>query len=125
MAGEFETPSGFKKKGPPTRGKATNKNHNKVMGKKVILKKDLGEILTTLAENAVDHTEKTMLDISVYQFCESKELSITVRRRDDFSTIKKNEYVIIDNVEDDMAILDDTVMAALADMEKDSTNVTE
>lgn len=113
------------KKGPPTRGKATNKNHNKVMEKKVILKKDLGEILTTLAESAVDHTEKTMLDISVYQFCESKELSITVRRRDDFSTIKKKEYVIIDNVEDDMAILDDTVMAALADMEKDSNNVTE
>lgn len=94
------------------------------MEKKVILKKDLGEILTTLAESVVDHIDKTLLDISLYKFGESKELSITVRRREDFSAIKKKEYIIIENVEDDMGILDDTVMAALADMEEDNTNQT-
>jgi hypothetical protein len=88
----------------------------KVMEKKFIKREDLGEILETLAESGMKHPElRVSMDIETWL----GEQLLKVRVYDtEFKLRATQDYAIINGMEDDYDVLDQTVEKAVADMER-------
>jgi hypothetical protein len=86
------------------------------MEKKFIKREDLGEILETLAESGMKHPE---LRVSMgIETCLGEPL-LRVRVYDtEFKLRASQDYAIINGMEDDYDVLDQTVEKAVADMER-------
>jgi hypothetical protein len=86
------------------------------MEKKFIKRDDLGEIMEALAESGMKHPElRVSMDIETWL----GEQVFKVRVYDtSFNLMASQDYVMIDGLEDDFDILEQTVEKAVADMER-------
>ena len=86
------------------------------MEKKFIKRDDLGEIMEALAESGMKHPElRVSMDIETWL----GEQVLKVRVYDtSFNLMASQDYVMIDGLEDDSDVLEQTVEKAVADMEK-------
>lgn len=86
------------------------------MEKKFIKREDLGEIMEALAESGMKHPElRVSMDIDTWL----GERVLKVRVYDtSFNLMASQDYVMIDGLEDDFDVLEQTVEKAVADMEK-------
>ena len=86
------------------------------MEKKFIKREDLGEIMEALAESGMKHPElRVSMDIETWL----GERVLKVRVYDtSFNLMASQDYVMIDGLEDDFDVLEQTVEKAVADMEK-------
>ena len=86
------------------------------MEKKFIKRDDLGEIMEALAESGMKHPElRVSMDIETWL----GEQVLKVRVYDtSFNLMASQDYVMIDGLEDDFDVLEQTVEKAVADMEK-------
>ena len=86
------------------------------MKKKFIKREDLGEILETLAEGSMKHPElRVSMDIETWL----GEQLLKVRAYDTRLNLRASQdYTIINGIEDDYDVLDQTVEKAVADMER-------
>jgi hypothetical protein len=86
------------------------------MEKKFIKREDLGEILETLAESGMKHPElRVSMDIETWL----GEQLLKVRVYDtEFKLRASQDYAIINGMEDDYDVPDQTVEKAVADMER-------
>lgn len=86
------------------------------MEKKFIKREDLGEIMEALAESGMKHPElRVSMDIETWL----GEQVLKVRVYDtSFNLMASQDYVMIDGLEDDFDVLEQTVEKAVADMEK-------
>ena len=86
------------------------------MEKKFIKRDDLGEIMEALAESGMKHPElRVSMDIETWL----GERVLKVRVYDtSFNLMASQDYVMIDGLEDDFDVLEQTVEKAVADMEK-------
>lgn len=87
------------------------------MEKKFIKREDLGEIMEALAESGMKHPElRVSMDIETWL----GERDLKVRVYDtSFNLMASQDYVMIDGLEDDFDVLEQTVEKAVADMEKE------
>lgn len=88
------------------------------MEKKFVKKEDLGEIMEALAERGMAHPEiRVSMDIGTWQ----GEQILKVRVYDtSYNTLASQDYALVDGLEDEFDVLDQTVEAALAEMEKEN-----
>lgn len=93
------------------------------MKKKFIQKSDLGEIMETLAERAMAHGEKIDLSMSISGFLGESTLTVSMRDARSFKLLKKQTYIIIDELETWDDILDDTIGDAVILWEREQANV--
>lgn len=86
------------------------------MEKKFIKRDDLGEIMEALAESGMKHPElRVSMDIETWL----GDQVLKVRVYDtSFNLMASQDYVMIDGLEDDFDVLEQTVEKAVADMEK-------
>ena len=86
------------------------------MEKKFIKREDLGEIMEALAESGMKHPElRVSMDIETWL----GEQVLKVRVYDtSFKLMASQDYVMVDGLEDDFDVLEQTVEKAVADMEK-------
>ena len=86
------------------------------MEKKFIKRDDLGEIMEALAESGMKHPElRVSMDIETWL----GEQVLKVRVYDtSFNLMASQDYVMIDGLEDDFDVLEQTVEKAVANMEK-------
>ena len=109
----FESPSGCKKS-PPTRGKARIKIIYKVMEKKFIYSKDLGEILEELAEEAYKHSDRLSTHVTIRRGC--MEVSV-IMNTSPYTTLSSANYEIIPEITDSTDALDHIFGDALVALE--------
>lgn len=93
------------------------------MEKKFIKRDDLGEIMEALAESGMKHPElRVSMDIETWL----GEQVLKVRVYDtSFNLMASQDYVMIDGLEDDFDVLEQTVEKAVADMEKEKAEKAE
>ena len=86
------------------------------MEKKFIKRDDLGEIMEALAESGMKHPElRVSMDIETWL----GERVLKVRVYDtSYNLMASQDYVMIDGLEDDFDVLEQTVEKAVSDMEK-------
>lgn len=86
------------------------------MEKKFIQKSDLGEIMESLAECGMKHPElRLCMDIETWL----GEQLLKVKVYDaSFNTLAAQDYVMIDGIEDEPDVLEQTVDKAVAEMQK-------
>lgn len=86
------------------------------MGKKFIKRDDLGEIMEALAESGMKHPElRVSMDIETWL----GEQVLKVRVYDtSFNLMASQDYVMIDGLEDDFDVLEQTMEKAIAEMEQ-------
>lgn len=86
------------------------------MEKKFIKRDDLGEILETLAESGMKHPEfRVCMDIETWL----GEQILKVKVYDtEFKLRASQDFTIINGLEDDYDVLEQTVEKAVADMER-------
>lgn len=91
------------------------------MKKKFIQKDDLGEILESIAEKAIEISKDFDTEIVFRKLGDDVVMDVIVksaRASRAFETMAKQTYDIIDNLCDDMDVLDETISAAKAKAEK-------
>lgn len=85
--------------------------------KHYIQSEDLGVIIEALAVKALEHVDQIAVDINIRQFCQETTLDIVVRSKD-YENLSSQTYVILDEVQDYLDVLDQTTGAALAKLEQ-------
>jgi vacuolar-type H+-ATPase subunit I/STV1 len=85
------------------------------MEKKFIYKRDLGEIMEEIAEEALKHADK----MSTYITFRSNEMTVqTVMNKSPYSALSSSAYEIIDEIEDSTDAMDRIFGDALVALEK-------
>lgn len=109
------------KKARPRGARPETKIKNKVMKKKFIQKDDLGDILESIAEKAIEISKDFDTEIVFRKLEDDVVMDVIVksaRASRAFETMAEQTYDIIDNLCDDMDVLDETISAAKAKAEK-------
>lgn len=91
------------------------------MKKKFIQKDDLGDILESIAEKAIEISKDFDTEIVFRKLGDDVVMDVIVksaRASRAFETTAKQTYDIIDNLCNDMDVLDETISAAKAKAEK-------
>lgn len=94
--------------------------------KHYIQSEDLGVIMEALAEKALEHADKMLVNINLSRSGQETTLDIVVRSQD-YERLAEQTYVILDEVYDHLDVLDETIGAVLVkleqiDKEKTSSN---
>lgn len=88
------------------------------MKTKFVLKDDLGDILESIAESAIEHSNEVSVGISFSAYVGVQTMTVrTSRNGGDYATLNKEEYRIVDKVTEDYAIVDETIDVALKNLE--------
>ena len=88
------------------------------METKFVLKDDLGDILESIAESAIEHSREVSVEISFTCYVGVQTMTVrTSRNGGDYATLDKSEFHIVDKVTDDYAIVDETIDVALKNLE--------
>lgn len=88
------------------------------MKTKFVLKDDLGDILESIAESAIEHSREVSVEIRFTAYVGVQTMTIrTSRNGGDYATLDKSEFRIVDKVTDDYAIVDETIDVALKNLE--------
>ena len=88
------------------------------MKTKFVLKDDLGDILESIAESAIEHSREVCVEISFTCYVGVQTMTVrTSRNGGDFATLNKVEYRIVDKITDDYSIEDETIGIALKNLE--------
>lgn len=121
MSRRFDSCSGHKRR-PAHEGQGhKQKSKNKVMKKKFIQKNDLGDILESIAEKAIEISKDFDTEIVFRKLGDDVVMDVIVksaRASRAFETMAEQTYDIIDNLSDDMDVIDETISAAKAKAEK-------
>lgn len=91
------------------------------MKKKFIQKNDLGDILESIAEKAIEISKDFDTEIVFRKLGDDVVMDVIVksaRASRAFETMAEQTYDIIDNLSDDMDVIDETISAAKAKAEK-------
>lgn len=87
------------------------------MKTKFVLKDDLGDILESIAESAIEHSREVCVEISFTCYVGVQTMTVrTSRNGGDFATLNKVDFRIVDKVTDDYAIVDETIDVALKNL---------
>jgi hypothetical protein len=85
---------------------------------KFISKDDLGDILESIAESAIEHSREVIVEIRFTAYVGVQTMTVrTSRNGGDYATLDKSEFRIVDKVTDDYAIVDETIDVALKNLE--------
>lgn len=85
---------------------------------KFILKDDLGDILESIAESAIEHSREVSVAISFTAYVGIQTMTVrTSRNGGDFANLNKVDFRIVDKVTDAYAIVDETIDVALKNLE--------
>ena len=85
---------------------------------KFILKDDLGDILESIAESAIEHSREVSVEIRFTAYVGVQTMTVrTSRNGGDFATLNKVDFRIVDKVTDDYSIVDETIDVALKNLE--------
>lgn len=88
------------------------------MKTKFVLKDDLGDILESIAESAIEHSSEVIVEIRFTAYVGVQTMTVrTSRNGGDFATLDKSEFRIVDKVTDGYAIVDETIDVALKNLE--------
>lgn len=88
------------------------------MKTKFVLKDDLGDILESIAEAAIEHSSEVSVEIRFTSYVGVQTMTVrTSRNGGDYATLDKSEFRIVDKVTDDYAIVDETIDVALKNLE--------
>ena len=85
---------------------------------KFILKDDLGDILESIADSAIEHSREVSVEIRFTSYVGIQTMTVrTSRNGGDYATLNKVEYRIVDKITDDYSIEDETIGTALKNLE--------
>jgi hypothetical protein len=85
---------------------------------KFILKDDLGDILESIAESAIEHSREVIVEIRFTAYVGVQTMTVrTSRNGGDFANLNRVEYRIVDKITDDYSIEDETIGTALKNLE--------
>ena len=85
---------------------------------KFILKDDLGDILESIAESAIEHSREVIVEVRFTSYAGVQTMKVrTSRNGGDYATLDKSEFRIVDKVTDDYAIVNETIDVALKNLE--------
>lgn len=102
---------------PNTVGGRVTPKHSYTMKTKFVLKDDLGDILESIAESAIEHSREVCVEISFTCYVGVQTMTVrTSRNGGDFATLNKVDFRIVDKVTDDYAIVDETIDVALKNL---------
>ena len=88
------------------------------MKTKFVLKDDLGDILESIAESAIEHSREVNVEIRFTDYVGVQTMTVwTSRNGGDYAVLNKVDYRIVDKVTDDYAIVDETIEVALKNLE--------
>ena len=88
------------------------------MKTKFVLKDDLGDILESIAESAIEHSNEVSVEILFHAYVGVQTMTVrTSRNGGDYATLDKSEFRIVDKVTNDYAIVDETIDVALKNLE--------
>lgn len=88
------------------------------METKFVLKDDLGDILESIAESAIEHSHEVSVEIKFTGYVGVHAMTVrTSRNGGDYATLNRVEYRIVDKITDDYAIVDETIDVALKNLE--------
>jgi hypothetical protein len=97
-------------------GRVTPK-HSYTMDK-FILKDDLGDILESIAESAIEHSREVRVEIAFSAYVDVQTMTVrTSRNGGDYATLDRSEFRIVDKITDDYSIEDETIGVALKNLE--------
>ena len=86
---------------------------------KFILKDDLGDILESIAESAIEHSREVSVEVRFTAYVGVQTMTVrTSRNGGDFANLSRVEYRIVDKITDDYSIEDETIGTALKNLEK-------
>lgn len=99
---------------PNTVGGRVTPKHSYTMKTKFVLKDDLGDILESIAESAIEHSREVCVEISFTCYVGVQTMTVrTSRNGGDYATLNRVEYHIVGNY----AIVDETIDVALKNLE--------
>ena len=102
---------------PNTVGGRVTPKHSYTMDK-FILKDDLGDILESIAESAIEHSREVSVEIRFTAYVGVQTMTVrTSRNGGDFANLNRVEYRIVDKITDDYSIEDETIGTALKNLE--------
>ena len=85
---------------------------------KFILKDDLGDILESIAESAIEHSREVSVEVRFTAYVGVQTMTVrTSRNGGDFANLNRVEYRIVDKITDDYSIEDETIGVALKNLE--------
>ena len=88
------------------------------MKTKFVLKDDLGDILESIAESAIEHSNEVSVSISFHAYAGAQTMTLmTSRNGGDYDTLDKSEFRIVDKLTDEYHISDETIGVALKTLE--------
>lgn len=103
---------------PNTVGGQVTPKHSYTMKTKFVLKDDLGDILESIAESAIEHSNEVSVGISFNEYAGVQTMTVrTSRNGGDYDTLDRSEFRIVDKVTDDYTIVDETIGIALKNLE--------
>ena len=86
---------------------------------KFILKDDLGDILESIGEDAIEHTSEVIVNVTFLSNAGIQTMVVTTSRNaGGFTTLNKTEYRIVDKITDEYRIVDETIGAGLKVLEE-------
>lgn len=89
------------------------------MKTKYVLKDDLGDILESIAESAIEHSNEVSVGISFHEYAGVQIMTVRISRNDgDYGTLDQSEFRILDKLMDEYHISDETIGVALKNLEK-------
>ena len=102
------------------------------METKFVLKDDLGDILESIAESALKHSDEVSVLVKFSAYAGVREMKVTTQQKYGmYEILDCSEYRIVDKLIDEYQIFDDTIGAgqkklteikAKADQEDEETN---
>ena len=117
---------------PNTVGGRVTPKHSYTMKAKFVLKDDLGDILESIAESALKHSDEVNVHVKFSAYAGVQEMKVTTQQKYGmYEILDCSEYRIVDKLIDEYQIFDDTIGAGLkklaeikakADQEDEETN---
>lgn len=88
------------------------------MKTKFVLKDDLGDILESIAESAIEHLHEVSVGIRFSGDMGVPTMNVwTIRKGGDYATLNQVAYRIVDKITDDYTVVDETIDVALKTLE--------
>ena len=84
-----------------------------------IQESDLGDILETLAEEAIKHSDKFSTHATIANDYDGLHLRVDVRNRQTYKELVSKTYYIVRELESDDDVVDDTITLAIGKFQKE------
>lgn len=83
--------------------------------------KDLRDIMEAIADAALKHADKIETSVTFHAYAGKNYMEVMTRKAESFEQVNKTEYIVIDEISNDVDVLFETIGAALATLKECET----